>query len=167
MPATQGWVHLLQQRLDQQHPGWQVINASITGDTSRGGLSRLPDALDQHQPAIVIIELGGNDGLRGFNLHNTRDNLLQMIRLAHAKQARVLLLGIKLPANYGKTYGQRFHAIYTDLARSEQISLLDFLLEGVALKSSLMQADGIHPNAQAQPYLLDNVWSQLQPLLHH
>lgn len=165
MPAEQGWVQLMQQRLDQQYPGWTVVNASITGDTTRGGLGRLPGALQRHQPDIVVIELGGNDGLRGFGLQRTEDNLRQMIQLARAEGAQVLLLGIKLPANYGKHYGEKFHAIFSRLSRSEQVPLLDFLLQGIALNPAMMQADGIHPAANAQPRMLENVWLKLQPMI--
>lgn len=162
---SDGWVSLLQQRLDAKGTGQQVINASITGDTTHGGLTRLPDALQQHSPGIVILELGGNDGLRGFSLARTRDNLRRMIELSRAAGARVLLLGVKLPANYGRRYGEKFHAIYTALAASEQVALVDFFLEGVAETTELMQPDGIHPAASAQPRILDNVWQGLAPLL--
>jgi acyl-CoA thioesterase-1 len=142
-----------------------VINASITGDTTHGGLTRLPAALQRHQPEIVLLELGGNDGLRGLDLATTRDNLRDMIHLARAAGARVLLLGLRLPANYGKVYADRFHAVYTELAASENAAIVDFFLEGVAETTELMQPDGIHPSAQAQPRILDNVWEGLEPLL--
>jgi acyl-CoA thioesterase-1 len=160
-----GWVRLLQQRLDEQGKDYRVINASITGDTTHGGLTRLAHALQRHKPALVIIELGGNDGLRGFDLDSTHDNLQQMIRQARAQGAKVLLLGVRLPANYGKIYGERFSALFTRLADTEQVTLVPAFMLGVADHLELMQADGIHPGVQAQPKLLDNVWPALAPLL--
>jgi acyl-CoA thioesterase-1 len=165
MPAHEGWVQLLGERLATAAPAYRVVNASITGDTTRGGLSRLPAALERENPAIVIIELGGNDGLRGFKLEHTRENLARMIALSRAHGARVLLLGIRLPANYGKAYGDKFHRIYLELAARENVALVPFFLAGVAETRALMQPDGIHPGAAAQPRILDNVWEQLEPLL--
>ena len=165
IPRGQDWVSLLQQRLDGSDQAYRVINASITGDTTHGGLTRLPAALQRHQPEIVLVELGGNDGLRGLDLATTRDNLRAMIHLARQAGARVLLLGLRLPANYGKVYADRFHAVYTELAASENAALVDFFLEGVAETTELMQPDGIHPSARAQPRILDNVWEGLEPLL--
>jgi len=165
IPRGQDWVSLLQQRLDGSDQAYRVINASITGDTTHGGLTRLPGALQRHQPEIVLIELGGNDGLRGLDLATTRDNLREMIHLARQAGARVLLLGLRLPANYGKVYADRFHAVYTELAASENAALIDFFLKGVAETTELMQPDGIHPSARAQPRILDNVWEGLEPLL--
>ena len=165
IPRGQDWVSLLQQRLDGSDRAYHVINASITGDTTHGGLTRLPAALQRHQPEIVLLELGGNDGLRGLDLATTRANLRDMIHLARAAGARVLLLGLRLPANYGKVYADRFHAVYTELAVSENAALVDFFLKGVAETTELMQPDGIHPSAQAQPRILDNVWEGLEPLL--
>lgn len=161
----EGWVDLLRQRLDATGRRCRVINASITGDTTHGGLKRLPAALEKHPPAIVIIELGGNDGLRGLDLATTRDNLRRMIALSRQTGARVLLLGVRLPANYGKAYRERFHALYTELQDSEQVALVPALMLGVAEHLSMMQADGIHPAAAAQGKLLDNVWPALLPLL--
>jgi acyl-CoA thioesterase-1 len=160
-----GWVALLQHRLAQNGYAHQVVNASITGDTTRGGLSRLPAALKREKPAIVLLALGGNDGLRGFAPQQTRDNLRSMLRQGRAHDARVLLLGVKLPANYGRAYGEKFHRIFLDLAVQEQVPLVPFFLEGVAETRALMQADGIHPSAEAQPRILDNVWPALLPLL--
>jgi acyl-CoA thioesterase-1 len=161
----QGWVALLRQRLQAAGLPHEVVNASITGDTTRGGLSRLPGALARFSPTVVVIALGGNDGLRGFAPSQTRANLRDMIRLSRAAGARVLLLGVKLPANYGKAYGDKFHRIYRDLADAEQVPLVPFFLEGVAETLDLMQPDGIHPAAAAQPRILDNVWSELGPML--
>jgi len=161
----QGWVNLLQQRLDQQGMDYQVINASISGDTTLGGLSRLPAALKRHTPEIVIIELGANDGLRGLPIIDMQENLAQMIRLSEAASARVLLLGMQLPPNYGPTYTRSFYECFQTLARTYHVGLVPFFLSGVAEQRSLMQDDNLHPTAQAQPLLLDNVWPLLQPLL--
>lgn len=161
----QGWVALLQHRLHALGLDYEVINASITGDTTRGGLSRLPATLEREAPAVLIIALGGNDGLRGFAPQQTAENLREMIRQGRATGATVLLLGIKLPANYGKAFGEKFHRVFLDLAQDEEVALVPFFLEGVAETRELMQADGIHPGAAAQPRILDNVWSGLVPLL--
>lgn len=166
LPPGSGWVDLLRQRLRQQGFDWQVINASITGDTTRGGLSRLPQALARHRPRVVIIELGGNDGLRGFPLAQTRANLRKLVQLSRDAGAKVLLLGVRLPPNYGE-YAERFHALYHQVAKAEQVPLVAFFMQGVAENRNLMQADGIHPAAAAQPRLLDNVWPALRPLLRH
>ena len=160
-----GWVALLQQRLRQKSPGFEVVNASISGDTTRGGLARLPAALKRESPAILILELGANDGLRGFAPEQTRDNLRRMIKQARDANVSILLLGIKLPGNYGSVYGEKFHRIYLDLADEEQVELVPFFLEGVAETRALMQADGVHPGVEAQPRILDNVWAGLAPLL--
>lgn len=160
-----GWVALLQQRLQERQLDYQVVNASITGDTTRGGLSRLPATLERERPEVLVIALGGNDGLRGFAPEQTRTNLRAMIEQARETGARVLLLGIRLPANYGKAYGEKFHRIYRDLAAELQVALVPFFLEGVAETRALMQADGIHPGEAAQPRILDNVWAGLVPLL--
>ena len=160
-----GWVALLQQRLRDQALDYQVVNASITGDTTRGGLSRLPAALEREHPEVLIIALGGNDGLRGFAPEQTRSNLHRMIELGRSAGASVLLLGVKLPANYGRAFGDKFHQIYRDLASEQGVALVPFFLEGVAETRELMQADGIHPDVAAQPRILDNVWPGLAPLL--
>lgn len=160
-----GWVNLLQQRLRQQGYPHQLVNASISGDTTGGGRARLPRALALHHPNLVIIELGANDGLRGLSLTSMRANLAAMIKLARAQGAQVLLIGMYLPSNYGPAYTEKFHAVYRDLARELNIPLVPFLLEGVALKPDLMQADGLHPRAVAQARVLDNVWPLLTPLL--
>lgn len=160
-----GWVSLLQDRLRQQGYPHRVMNASISGDTTAGGRARLADILKRERPQLVILELGGNDGLRGLSLVETRANLNAMIQAAKTSGARVLLTGIHIPPNYGPDYSQKFHAIYQDLARSQQVARVPFLLEGIALNPDLMQADGLHPRANAQPRILDNVWPQLKPLL--
>ena len=160
------WVSLLAEHLQARCPDVAVINASVSGDTSSGGLSRLPSLLQQHRPGIVIIELGGNDGLRGINTRSMRANLLRMVETAQSTGARVLLLGVRLPANYGSDFVSAFHQVYYDVAETSSVPLVPFFLEGVALDPQLMQADGIHPNDQAQPILMENVWQALEPLLH-
>lgn len=165
LDASAGWVSLLRQRLQQNNHPYQVVNASITGDTTQGGLARLPKTLKREQPAIVVLELGGNDGLRGFSLKLTRDNLRRMIKQSMAADARVLLLGVQLPANYGNRFRKQFQQIYLDLADQQNIAAVPFFLEGVAETPALMQPDGIHPSAAAQERILDNVWAALEPLL--
>ena len=160
-----GWVNLLQNRLVAQNHGHRVINASISGDTTAGGLARLPVALERFNPRIVIIELGGNDGLRGLGIDQTRRNLSQMIDLAQAADCRVLLLGMMLPPNFGRSYTQKFLQIYQDLAEERSLPLVPFFLAGVVDRPEWMQMDGIHPNAQAQPRMLENVWEILRPML--
>ena len=160
-----GWVTLLQERLAREGFAHRVVNASVSGDTTRAGLARLPRALDQHRPAIVIIELGGNDGLRGLPLAEVRANLVSAITLAQKHQAKVLLLGMRLPTNYGTSHTQAFHALYAELGRKHRVPVVPFFLEGVATDPALMQADGVHPTAAAQPKLLATVWPYLAPLL--
>ncbi|WP_321528079.1 arylesterase [Sedimenticola selenatireducens] len=162
---SRGWVALLQDRLQQAGYPHRVVNASISGDTTAGGLSRLPQALEQFQPDILIIELGGNDGLRGLGNDQTRDHLDQMITLARAAHSRPLLLGMMLPPNFGKAFTEKFLQIYRDLAEQRRVPLVPFFLEGVADRPDWMQGDGIHPNAAGQPLMLEHVWTQLQPLL--
>jgi acyl-CoA thioesterase-1 len=163
---AQGWVTLLGQRLKQQGYGYEVVNASVSGETTSGGLTRLPDALKQHAPGIVIIELGANDGLRGQPIQVMHDDLDKMITTSRAAGARVLLVGIQLPPNYGAAYTQAFSATYKVLAKRYKLPLVPFLLAGVAEHREIMQADGLHPQAQAEPQVLDNVWPYLKPLLH-
>jgi acyl-CoA thioesterase-1 len=161
----EGWVNLLAKRLVSEGYGYRVVNASVSGETTQGGLARLPRALETHKPAVVIVELGGNDGLRGLPLKASRDNLDRIIKLSRAAQARVLLVGMMIPPNYGPRYGQEFRDMFTDLASKHPVGFVPFLLDQVALQPGLMQADGIHPNAGGQPRMLDNVWPKLQPLL--
>ena len=161
-----GWVSLLQRRLEKRGSPDQVLNASISGETTSGALARLPQLLAQHRPRVVVIELGGNDGLRGLSLGAMADNLRRLVRLSRDAGARVLLVGMRLPPNYGPLYTGKFAAVYADLARAENVALLPFLLQGVAGQAALMQADGMHADAQAQPRLLENVWPVLEPLLH-
>jgi acyl-CoA thioesterase-1 len=160
-----GWVSLLQQRLDQQGLHYEVVNASISGDTSAGGLARLAPLLAAHRPALVVVELGGNDGLRGQPPAQLQQNLAAIIQQSQKTGAKVLLLGMRLPPNYGARYNQLFSQVYVQLANSEKVPLVPFFLEGVGGVPMLMQGDGIHPAAAAQPRLLENIWPQLQPLL--
>lgn len=182
IPRDKGWVQLLQNYLsgpaaNNQNIGennlsnyagrhhYQVINASISGETTGGALARLPALLDSYQPAIIIIELGGNDGLRGFPIKTFRDNLHQLISLALAANARVLLTGMHIPPNYGPRYTRMFYASYEMMAAKFKIPLVPFLLEGIAINTALMQKDGIHPVAQAQPLILQNVLPHLNKIL--
>ena len=160
-----GWVSLLEQRLIKEGHDDKVINASISGDTSAGGLARLPALLAEHKPDVVIVELGGNDGLRGQLPAQLKQNLASMIEASQQAGAKVLLLGMQLPPNYGARYTQAFAAVYGELANEKKVALVPFLLEGVGGKPELMQADRIHPAAGAQGLLLDNVWPVLKPLL--
>jgi len=163
-----GWVALLEQRLQREKIAARVLNASISGDTTSGGRSRLPALLAQHKPAVVLIELGGNDALRGLPLAMTRDNLLAMTRAAKAAGARVLITGMQVPPNYGRTYGDDFAALFAQVAKAEGAALVPFLLAGVAdgpNADKLFQPDRIHPLAEAHPRMLANVWPVLRPLL--
>jgi len=160
-----GWVSLLEQRLEREGHDDRVINASISGDTSAGGQARLPALLTEHKPDVVIVELGGNDGLRGQPPAQLQQNLAAMIDAAKTAGAKVLLLGMQLPPNYGPRYTEAFAGVYTQLADEKQIALVPFFLEGVGGHPELMQADGLHPAAAAQQLLLDNVWPALKPLL--
>lgn len=163
-----GWVALLAQRLAQQKIAAEVVNASISGDTTAGGRARLPALLAQHRPGIVVIELGGNDALRGLPLQSTEDNLTAMAQAARQAGARVLLVGMQVPPNYGADYTRRFAALFQTVAQAQKAALVPFLLQGVAdgpEPAKLFQADRIHPTAQAQPTMLDNVWPALKKLL--
>ena len=165
LPLDQGWVELLKTRLKAQGYGYQVINASVSGETTAGGLARLPRALELHHPGIVIIELGGNDGLRALPIAQFRDNLTELVALASASGAKVLLLGMRMPPNYGPQYTEQFAKVFSDLGRDKKIPSVPFLLTDIALNQKLLQGDEIHPNADGQPILLNNVWPALQPLL--
>ena len=163
-----GWVALLAKRLASEHPNASVVNASISGDTTAGGLARLPALLRQVQPGLVVIELGGNDALRGLPLATTRDNLAAMAKLAKASGAKVLIIGMQVPPNYGRSYGERFASLFADVARAEGAKLVPFMLAGVADiadAQAMFQADRIHPLAKAHPIILDNVWPVLAPLI--
>ena len=165
LDTQQGWVSLLQNRLQEGGFAHQVVNASISGDTSSGGLTRLPALLSQHRPQLVIIELGGNDGLRGQPPAQLQQNRARMVDASTAAGAKVLLLGMRLPPNYGQRYTQAFAQVFSDVAADKQVPLVPFLLEGVGGVPGMMQADGIHPAVAAQPRLLENVWPTLEPLL--
>jgi acyl-CoA thioesterase-1 len=165
MRVEQGWVALLQERLKAEGYGHRVVNASSSGETTGGALARLPRALERHRPAVVIIELGGNDGLRGLPVADVEANFVSLIERSQAAGARVLLIGMHVPPNYGPAYAQAFHDLYGDLARRYRLPLVPFFLDGVALDDTLMQDDGLHPNAAAQPKLLAQVWPLLEPLL--
>jgi acyl-CoA thioesterase I len=163
--ADQGWPFLLQKRLQQEGYGYRVVNASVSGETTAGGRARFARALAQHKPALVVLELGANDGLRGLPLKDARANLEAMIAACRRAGAKVLLAGILIPPNYGPKYSEGFAQMYQQLAREQKLPLLPFLLDGVALKPELMQQDGLHPRAEGQPRVLDNVWQYLRPLL--
>ena len=165
IPAEQGWIRLLQRRLSERGFPHQVVNASISGDTTSGGLSRLPAALERHRPALVVLELGANDGLRGQPPMVMANNLGRMIELSQQAGARVLLAEMRIPPNYGPQYTQKFQATFGELAKRYNIPLIPFLLEGVAGDPALIQDDGLHPRAEAQPRVLENVWPALEPLL--
>ena len=160
-----GWVNLLQQRLAERGYRYQVANVSISGETTRGGLARLAQALKTHHPNIVIVELGANDGLRGLLLGEMQANLDTIITQSRRNNAEVLLVGMHLPPNYGPSYIKKFHQTYVDLAARYRIPLAPFLLDGVATDAALMQRDGLHPTAAAQPRVLENVWRHLQGML--
>jgi acyl-CoA thioesterase-1 len=165
LDTRQGWVSLLEKRLAEQGFEHRVVNASISGDTSAGGAARLPRLLAEHQPDLVIIELGGNDGLRGLPPAQLQQNLAAMVEASRDSGARVLLLGMLLPPNYGARYTTAFAEVFSRLAEEQQIPLVPFFLEGVGGVPEMMQADGLHPTAQAQPVLLENLWPTLKPLL--
>ncbi len=163
-----GWVALLQNKLAAEKILAQVVNASVSGDTTAGGRARLPALLKTHQPAVVVIELGGNDALRGLSLDMTEANLVAMTQAAQAAGAKVLLVGMQVPPNYGADYGQRFRALFAQVAKAQRAALVPFLLQGVADRANpveLFQKDRIHPLAEAHPIILGNVWPELQKLL--
>jgi len=163
--VEQGWVELLRAKLKREGYGYQVINASVSGETTAGGLARLPRALALHHPRVVILELGGNDGLRALPIDQMRSNLVDMVDQSLAAQARVLVLGMRIPPNYGPEYTEQFRSVFTTVGLNKKVPVVPFLLADIALTPSLMQADSIHANEQGQPKILDNVWPTLQPLL--
>jgi acyl-CoA thioesterase-1 len=160
-----GWVGMLRTKLKAEGYGYQVVNASVSGETTAGGLARLPRALDLQHPQIVILELGGNDGLRALPIDQLRANLGKMIDLSAGSGARVLLLGMRIPPNYGPDYTEKFRGAFADVAEAKKVAFVPFLLEDVALSPALMQADGVHPNERGQPKLLATVWPTLKPVL--
>ena len=165
MDREASWVHLLELRLQQRGHNYRILNSSISGDTTQGGLARLPRLLERYHPEIVIIELGGNDGLRGINPDISRENMTHMIRYSQDSGARVLLAGIKLPPNYGEAYLQQFESMYADLALEFDTLLVPFFMDGVVFEPGFLQQDGIHPNERGQPVLLENVWRVLATTL--
>ena len=165
LETQEGWVTLLEERLREHNPEFKVVNASISGETTGGGLARFPQLLSEHQPDYVIIELGGNDGLRGLSLTQMSSNLTRMVQQAKQQDAVVLLLGMRLPGNYGQRYTEAFYNVYQQIAEQENVAVVDFFLEGVGGEEGMMQADGVHPTQMAQPLLLDNAWQRLAPLL--
>jgi len=162
---SEGWVALLQHRLDGDGYAYRVVNGSVSGETTTGGLSRLPAMLATYEPDLVILELGGNDGLRGLPLGAIRQNLISMVELARESGAEVLLAGIQIPPNYGPRYTEPFYRQFSEIAEQFELPLVPFLIDGIPQQPELMQDDGIHPKAQAQGMILDNVWPVLEPLL--
>ncbi|AQG98612.1 arylesterase [Burkholderia sp. KK1] len=165
LPRDTGWVNLLRERLEKERFDYSVANSSISGDTTSGGRARLTAVLSRIKPAVVIVELGANDALRGVPLATTETNLRGIVDASQAAHAKVLLIGMYVPPNYGPDYTQKFHAVYERIAKERNVPLVPFLLAGIADKPAMFQADQIHPTVQAQPLLLDNVWPTLKPLL--
>ena len=165
LPRDKAWPHLLAERLKQQRIDYTVANASISGETTLGGLNRINGALAQHRPSIVLLALGANDGLRGLSVDAMRKNLDTIIDASRKANAQVVLIGMRMPPNYGSAYAGKFHNTFLDIARQQKLPLAPFLMEGFADKPEWFQADGIHPEARAQPVMLDTVWTALQPLL--
>jgi len=165
MPERRGWVALLEERVKRERPDYSVANASISGETTAGGLSRIEKVLERHKPAIVILELGANDGLRGLPVAEMKKNLSAIIRQAQKSGARVLLVGMRVPPNYGPDYASAFEHAFADVAKSHRSALLPFMFEGFGEKAELFQADRIHPAEAAQPGILKNIWKPLAPLL--
>ena len=165
LSTDQGWVHLLGERAKRSGFAWRIVNASVSGETTAGGLRRLPADLKRHQPAIVVIALGANDALRGQPIAGIRDNLEKMVRLARKARAEPVLVGLMIPPNYGIDYAAEFQALYPALAARLRLALVPFLLEGIAEKPEFFLADQMHPSAAAQPIILDTVWKTLEPLL--
>lgn len=165
IPREAGWVALLERRLAEGKPPWRTVNASVSGETTAGGLARLSAVLDRHNPGIVILELGANDGLRGLPVEQTAANLKAMATLAKQRGARVLLVGMQLPPNYGSSYTREFRDVYPGVAKQVGLPLVPFLMAGIATRPELFQADGLHPVALAQPRLMENVWQELKGML--
>lgn len=165
LATPQGWVSLLGERIAREKLAWRVVNASISGETTAGGLRRLPGDLERHRPSLVVIALGANDGLRGQPVAAARANLEEMIRLARAARAEPVLVGLMIPPNYGIDYAREFRELFPQIARKAKVPLVPFLLDGIADKRDLFLADQLHPSAVAQPLILDNVWPTLEPLL--
>jgi acyl-CoA thioesterase-1 len=166
LPQDKGWVHLLETRLRDERLNYTVANASVSGETTAGGVRRIPDALRQHQPDIVVIELGANDGLRGQNLDVMRQNLEVMIDASRKARAQVLLVGMRLPPNYGMSYTEKFRQTFADIARAKKTAFVPFLFEGFGEDGRYFQADRVHPTSEAQALMLDTIWTGLKPLLN-
>jgi len=165
LPLGNGWVDLLRQRLARNEAPFEVVNASVSGETTLGGRNRLAAALAQHRPRAVVLQLGANDALRGQSLERMRENLTAMVKASRAAGAEVLLVGMQIPPNYGQQYTRKFQSVYAEVARVQKVPLVPFLLEGFAAQRTLFQADGIHPTAEAQALMLDTVWTELGPIL--
>lgn len=165
LAREQGWVHLLDVRLQSEHPGWRVVNASISGETTAGGAARIERELATHAPGLVVIELGANDGLRGLPLEQARANLEKMVRLSKSAGAGVLLIGMHIPPNYGPDYTQAFHGMFGEVAQAEGAAVLPFLLEPIATDREAFLPDNLHPTAQAQPKILEHVWPAVEALI--
>jgi len=165
IPVEQGWVALMEARLAEKFPHCSVVNASVSGETSAGGKTRLPDLLKTHKPSHMILELGANDGLRGLSIDTMKDNLNHMLNLARRNTVQSVLVGIQIPSNYGPNYSRRFSETYTEVSKKQKVPLVPFLLDGFALDPNSFQADGIHPNASAQPKMLNKVWPALASTL--
>lgn len=165
LDINDGWVALLEQKLHKTHPNWQVINLSISGETTAGGLSRLPKALEQYRPDLILLELGANDGLRGTSLTSFKSNLESMLQMAQKQNIDVIMFEMQIPPNYGPVYTRRFTQTFHDLGKAHEVPVIPFFLDGVAGDENLNQKDGIHPKAEAQPRLLSNVWSHLESRL--
>jgi acyl-CoA thioesterase-1 len=161
----QGWVAHLERRVERLDPPWRVVNASVSGETTGGGLARLPSTLAAHQPDVLVIELGGNDALRGYPIERIRDNVQRLVELGQQAEARVLLVGMQIPPNYGPRYTRGFAELFRNVSDQTGVPLVPFILEPVALTPELMQSDGIHPTADAQPLMLETIWPYLRPLL--
>ncbi len=165
VPRNSDWAHLLQQRLREKKTDYTVVNASISGETTLGGANRINDALRNHRPAITIVALGANDGLRGSDLKAMRSNLERIIDAARSARSQVILVGMQIPPNYGPQYTEKFSATFRDVAKAKRVALVPFLLEGFADKSELFQADNLHPTAEAQAMMLETVWKALAPVI--
>lgn len=165
LPNGSGWVSLLEQRLKRDRLDYAVVNASISGETTLGGRNRIAAALAEHHPAVVVVQLGGNDGLRGNSIEETRRNLIAIVEASRVSGAKVLLVGIRIPPNYGQVYTRRFEALFAEVARQQNASLVPFMLQGFANQREWFQSDGIHPAVEAQPRILDNIYRRLRALL--
>lgn len=165
LPQGAGWVTLLEHRLRRDKIDYNVVNASISGETTLGGRNRIESVLREHRPAVVVLQLGANDGLRGNPLEDTRRNLIAMVEACRKANARVLLVGMRIPPNYGPVYTRRFEALFAEVARQQNVTLVPFMLQGFAENRNLFQSDGIHPTAEAQPRVLENIYRRLQPML--